>query len=330
MLDFYLLGLARSGTTALARTLNAHKSIFCGIERFPIYLDPKEIIYPDTFLNAPVWNPEGLKHVEDHLAEGDKNITIIGDKNPRQFYKPNHLDKVKLNIVIYRNFADTISSWDVRASSNNAGWRSGRTGKLFFLDLYVFLLSIKNLENLHVVNYGEIFYGNYWETLKWLFVDLGVNHHDYSFEQFEEKIYNKRELLKKSRQSKPEYSKLVSTFKLLETDQECHSAKTPKQLSEALKNYGKFIEDNRDVLIGLLLESLNSSEYEELFRVSNLIARHFNKHQIAYYFGPPQNAHGSSKSKLFFDLLMAKHFQQIDQVEITMKKLKLACLRHNN
>lgn len=134
-------GVARSGTTALARLLNAHEEICLGVERFKFqflrqnnysadlferdrfftFLEDDTNILPD---GKPEWQP-----LYAEIARKWDSARVIGDKVPdmmpvlAEFLCANPDFKC---IYILRSLKGVALSWQTRADDRRDNWPSGR------------------------------------------------------------------------------------------------------------------------------------------------------------------------------------------------------------
>lgn len=134
-------GVGRSGTTALAKLLNAHPRACIGIERFKFrflrandydaglfgkarFFDFRE---GDTNLRPevrPAW-----RATYDEMARKWDHARVVGDKVPDM--EPVLRDFLEANpgfraIAILRNLADVGLSWQARATNRSDAWPSSR------------------------------------------------------------------------------------------------------------------------------------------------------------------------------------------------------------
>ena len=134
-------GVARSGTTALAKLLNAHEGICLGVERFKFqflrqnnhsaalferdrfftFLEEDTNIRPDS---KPEWQP-----LYEDIARKWDSARVIGDKVPDMmpvlpaFLQTNPDFKC---IYILRSLKAVALSWQTRADDRRDSWPSGR------------------------------------------------------------------------------------------------------------------------------------------------------------------------------------------------------------
>jgi len=299
MLDFYLLGLARSGTTALCNALNLHPNIYCGMERFSIPHGPSSIIFPNSFLDKKIrGNPLGHEHARKNL-EAHENLNtfkVIGDKLPRKIYCPSHITKTKSNIFIYRSYVNVTQSWDARAKNPIDGWSKARTGLFLFFDLLLYFEVLRCQENTTIVNFDELFFGNFGSELQNIFECLNLNSDDYPLKLFETGFFSRKtNYLRSSDDNR--YNTIADHIGLREFENEFFNADNSQRL-RLVKEYGDFINENSTQFLDYLTMLVQPREHEELFHLTNLIERNFTIKDRDKYFS-------NTDSK--FDLIRSIH-----------------------
>jgi hypothetical protein len=150
---FVALGVPRSGTTLLGKTLNAHPEIVCGWERFHHRTLSPEHLTPEGFLTmdldrAKVDYTAALIEEKKHRP----NLTF-GDKIPRAYLSLDHFlprfeqagEPLKL-IAIVRNVDDSAHSWRRRAADEkDGGWERGMFGVFPYLEFYLMFRRLADL-----------------------------------------------------------------------------------------------------------------------------------------------------------------------------------------
>ena len=313
MLDFYLLGLARSGTTAFCDVLNLHPNIYCGVERFSIEQDPSSITFPDSFLDKRIeGNPVGIEHAYQNLYNQDLSaFKVIGDKMPRKFYKPSHLTKTNSNIFIYRSYAHTTQSWDARAENlKDNTWSNSRTGIFFFFDLLLCLNVLSISENMAIVDFDKLFLGDYQKELKYVFQSLYLFEENYPYDLFEKTFFRKKKDTAKICSDK-RYNNIADRIKLKDFEKEFSCLDYSERVS-LVREYSNFIKTNIADFFDFLLELIKPEEYEELFSLTYLIKNNFTNTDFSKYF-----PHVNSK----FNLLLSIHDKKNKQSENKIIKI---------
>jgi hypothetical protein len=165
-LDFIVFGVPRSGTSALTRALNLHPDIICGIERFGPYVNPRSIVYPESFRNLR--QPTSVVSLErnlDLLAQKGDTVPFAGDKNPRYHYNLaawNQLQPPVRKIAIYRSPWQFLESWRRRALSDDfPNWDRERLGPFALWELFAFLRNMLDQgSDTLLVPYDACFFDN--------------------------------------------------------------------------------------------------------------------------------------------------------------------------
>ena len=131
-LDFIVFGVGRSGTTALATSLNLHGDILCGIERFHYNVAPVLIDFPHSFEDTSFkCNALHLEATRMLFASKGPGVAFAGNKHPRYYcnldawrtFKPD-LRK----IAIYRSPYEYLASWQQRAANPVDDWHNDLQG----------------------------------------------------------------------------------------------------------------------------------------------------------------------------------------------------------
>jgi hypothetical protein len=140
-LGFVIFGVPRSGTTAVARYLNAHRGVLCLHERFDPGLAHKGLTFPDALFGAP-WGGEANR--KDNLLRfvGDKTgpIALWGAKTPRYYLR---LPRVMAGVPggkavhCYRRAQEVAQSYNDRADNPGDHWRGQLRGLFGILELPV-------------------------------------------------------------------------------------------------------------------------------------------------------------------------------------------------
>lgn len=197
-LDFFIFGVARSGTTAMANALNIHDRIMCGIENFHPSEDHSKILVPDEYFNASrVGNVRAKKNKERYERT---NPQIFGNKMPRYYCYLDDIQK-QINAIglgIYRERLSFLPSWRDREREGSQ-WPKGRKGIAGVLEYILFLSAIyRSKHDVTLYSFNALFYED--ETA---FVSmnaaLGVTCEDRHVETFKLQFFQNRRVSQKTR-----------------------------------------------------------------------------------------------------------------------------------
>lgn len=130
----FICGCPRSGTTALVRLLNSHKSFVLGMERYKYYANHKDInrinhrsFESDTFfkLQDSQTNINWKYFYDDLVDKHQSGVKYLGDKYPHyyRFYQQinRNLNDVKW-IFIVRDVNSIARSYNARAANPKDKW----------------------------------------------------------------------------------------------------------------------------------------------------------------------------------------------------------------
>jgi len=298
VLDFYLFGIARSGTSVSQRLLNLHPKVFCGLERFPLSIHPRLIKFPESFLDSSILgNPAGLSHAKlaiPKISDSKHTSYIIGDKLPRKFYIPSHLNAVKASLFIYRSYKQTCLSWDVRANNeNDHSWLQSRTGLFYFFDLIVFFFFANKILNLHCVDYKSCYYGNSELELAIWFNGLDLSLESYPLKTFSEKFLKGTfpDILPSPDKRYEEFANFIN---LPDFENEYASFTNNAERVRCVNKYGQYIRDNHVTFMNKFLSFIEKHEYKELLNILDIIKKHFTREEKNLFIHP------ELELKLFF------------------------------
>ncbi|MHA3976055.1 sulfotransferase [Halovulum sp. GXIMD14794] len=161
-LDFLLLGVARSGTTALATYLNTLDGVICGPEYFSLRHDHSEIISPDNFIGDEFKKAaHGLKIIERSFSSNSQDPYLFGNKIPNYFYNLSKVtSEIRGNKVVacLRDPRDSARSYNKRASNPKDSWFPGRWGFFAAFDFIAMVAALRRVDGieLHVVRYEDL------------------------------------------------------------------------------------------------------------------------------------------------------------------------------
>lgn len=189
---FLVMGVPRSGTTALADALNRHPAILCGIERFDWPL--ARAIYPfglEDFFDPHV--PDTKFHQRNlAIAQSKTSLVALGNKKPRYYVTIHSLLQRQPARLIWtcRNPAHTAASWNARAlNKEDKGWQRGMTGLFACMEFVQMLLAFRNLPEgaeALMVDYDALFLGDdKQDVLDSLFTFLGADTDKQALADFE-------------------------------------------------------------------------------------------------------------------------------------------------
>lgn len=168
-LDYIVLGVGRSGTTALARALNLDPAIFCAIEYFHEMprADFARLRMPDAFFDE-AWRattPQNTRNSREmlrgKLAAGP--VRAYGNKHPSYTLVMDAVNEAMpglRNLCIYRGPAAIADSWERRAvNPRDAAWPSGRVG-LYGIVSWLLLLSrlVEARQAVRIIDYRALFF----------------------------------------------------------------------------------------------------------------------------------------------------------------------------
>jgi hypothetical protein len=149
-LNFLLLGVARSGTTAVTEALNCAPGIFCGMEALPAADTCARVKFPESF-EALVPKLSGVhgSMLRRLLDEKRHTAYLIGNKDPQYYGTLRALTSaspyLKL-IFIYRSPTGFLNSWNRRAADHADDWHPGQTGVFGVLCLLAYLRQLQRIQ----------------------------------------------------------------------------------------------------------------------------------------------------------------------------------------
>ena len=194
-LDFIVFGIGRSGTTALAKSLNMHPDILCGIERFHYATDPGSISFPDAF-SSPAFksHPKNLTRTLELMASKGAAVAIVGDKNPRYYCNIEAWQKFKpgiAKIAIYRSPYEYLASWKNRADNPKDIWHPELHGAFGIYELFGMLRALlSHGDDTLMVPYDAFYFDNdqlVFDILKF----VGADTERFPYEEFRKKIFSR-------------------------------------------------------------------------------------------------------------------------------------------
>lgn len=137
-LDFAVFGVPRSGTTAVARYLNAHAGVICLHERFDPEARHVGLTFPASVFDAP-WGGEANRRANlgRFLAEKFPPVRLWGAKTPRYYLR---LPRVMAGIPsrravhCWRRPEEVAQSYADRAANPQDHWRPQLRGLFGILE----------------------------------------------------------------------------------------------------------------------------------------------------------------------------------------------------
>lgn len=137
-LDFVVYGVPRSGTTAVARYLNAHAGVLCLHERFDPETPHKGLTFPGSVFDAP-WGGEANRKANlAGFLEGKRPpVRLWGAKTPRYYLR---LPRVLAGtaegkaVLCWRRPEEVAQSFTDRALNPNDHWRPQLLGLFGILE----------------------------------------------------------------------------------------------------------------------------------------------------------------------------------------------------
>ena len=281
MLDFYLIGIARSGTTVMTDVLNCNKKLYRSKERFGIDRDPVTIDFPETYLNDNI-DPERKWFIQNSKKEIQgktiDQIICYGDKQPQKIYNLKDLSKVRHVLIIYRRAKEVIPSWNTRAAaSDDERWPDSNIGLFFFIDFYLYILGISSLKNLCITNYEELFYGDYQKELKNVFSCLCIEHREFDCKQFLRKYYNRMSIKRKKRFLSEAEKHLLQLMDVERFENELFSYSNLKKRKDVIRSYATKLKANSKIILETIIGNIEEVRDKDCSERIKVIGRRINQ-----------------------------------------------------
>lgn len=166
-LDFVVLGIARSGTTALAQAINLDPRCFCAHEYFQQRrIDFSKIYVPDAFYDAENASNNDAK-LNRAVSDIKRKIAIsselvYGNKEPIHFLIMERLHREIPNLkslYIYRPGHQIADSWDRRARNEKDRWLPGRSGYFALLEWLIGVSRLADtVQPIRIIDYDSFFF----------------------------------------------------------------------------------------------------------------------------------------------------------------------------
>ena len=165
---FFCLGLPRSGTSALARTLNLKDDVFCGFELFPFPEDvntPLSTRYIEDVLNLQNGQDQNLNHVVYQRKAGI-TLRAIGNKQPLYYQLLDEVAEANPGapfITIFRDLPFVIRSCNARARNPADSWPSGLIGALsgyMIAEMCHCILAHSDKADHYIFEYDNVLFGD--------------------------------------------------------------------------------------------------------------------------------------------------------------------------
>lgn len=282
-LNFTVFGVARSGTTAFANTLNQHPNIFCSIE----FINPKEdhskINCPDYFHDENVEQNKAKKNRTDISKKSE--IASWGNKFPRYYYYLNQLTnqvpKIK-HLGIYRENFEHCWSWTNRANAL-AAWNPGRTGKMAILEqilMFQKMTLLSKPENVYLYSYSHLF-SEHVDAWGSVFTTLGVKFTDQMRETIACNYLKNVNVREKTRGKTPFEMFATGIFEISRFDclLQKHSGINFSNWKESFDKYARFTSTQLPFFLEELNLTLNSHEKEYLLNLNRILIETFPEHK---------------------------------------------------
>jgi hypothetical protein len=177
-LSFTIMGVPRSGTTALVRATNLHPRVFCTNEwqlglraADPGFILPDALLDPERFQIDRMLRHRDMSLLNEKLARGEP--LVLGDKLPRYYMSFERLKAALPNArhtALYRSPYAFSMSWDARArNEQDALWGRGQIGLFAILDWLLFLDRIATFAaDLRLITFDDLFFGPSGHFADWL------------------------------------------------------------------------------------------------------------------------------------------------------------------
>jgi hypothetical protein len=220
-IDFAILGVPRSGTSALTRAVNLHEEIFCGMEFLRSSDNHRTINYPADF-RALEHLTVNQRSILDRLIRDKANPKLLGNKQPRYYLALQRLTAsvpgLKL-IWLYRSPRQYAQSWQKRAENDqDVLWHRGQTAVFGILEGLICAKVMANSgESVLVVPYGALFLTNP-DSLADIFTFLDVSASPRAVNNFQDRMFDRALIKQKRRDISKQQGDLLESMNYREMD----------------------------------------------------------------------------------------------------------------
>ena len=192
---FVVMGVPRSGTTALAEALNLHPEIMCGIEYIGDLKSAGKADLPAAFEDPGITRPLGDQNRALYL-EKKSAARIFGDKNPRYYHDLADLHLAApacKKICIYRRKLGFWRSWNGRAANkDDLHWARGQTGFFGVLELICLLNRLADVQGsgeVLMIDYEALFFDEP-SIIQRLYAYLGAGPDERAVVTFKDQVFS--------------------------------------------------------------------------------------------------------------------------------------------
>ena len=192
---FVVMGVPRSGTSALAEALNLHPEIMCGEEYIGDLKNAGKTDLPAALEDPGIIRPLGDKNRALYL-EKKSAARIFGDKNPRYYH---HLPALHLSapackkVCIYRRKLGFWRSWTARAAKKgDLHWARGQTGFFGALELICLLNRLADVQGsgeVLMIDYDALFFEEP-GIIQRLYAYLGAEPDERAVAAFKDRVFS--------------------------------------------------------------------------------------------------------------------------------------------
>lgn len=226
-LGFSIMGVARSGTSALVQAANLAPHVFCSHEwKIGTRREHFCLEFPKAFFNQDDYCLNGSRREFDRSIlikkqKECKNVTH-GNKIPEYFWifdLLNYCFPAAKHTAIYRSPLTFTQSWDRRASNPaDAGWHRGRRGFFAIFEWLIFLDCLARFPyNINIVSYDAFFFRSTETYIRWIECITGVPPNEFSIKEFKKFLF-KRDFDEEERARHCPYAGLLHEIDVMSVD----------------------------------------------------------------------------------------------------------------